>query len=106
MHFLNHLDCRAGFASATLRSQLKPCCNRGDSKCRHCERSEAIQQDKDAFFKSSGLPRRLRRLMELLANRLSQQAGKSLVIAMTRRSGLPRRLRLCHAPLAAKALLQ
>ena len=35
------------------------------------------------FFKLSGLPRRLRLLMELLANRLSQQAGKSLVIAMT-----------------------
>ncbi|MHB1238466.1 MAG: hypothetical protein ACYCY7_12985, partial [Gallionella sp.] len=55
------------------------------------------------FFKPSGLPRRLRLLMELLverlaiplsnqktvakwlviANRLSQQAGKSLVIAMT-----------------------
>jgi len=35
------------------------------------------------FFKPSGLPRRLRLLMKLLANRLSQQAGKSLVIAMT-----------------------
>ncbi|MHB1236498.1 MAG: hypothetical protein ACYCY7_02935 [Gallionella sp.] len=35
------------------------------------------------FFNPSGLPRRLRLLMELLANRLSQQAGKSLVIAMT-----------------------
>jgi hypothetical protein len=36
------------------------------------------------LFKPSGLPRRLRLLIKLLANRLSQQAGKSLVIAMTR----------------------
>jgi hypothetical protein len=28
-----------------LRSQLKPRCNDGNSKYRHCERSEAIQQD-------------------------------------------------------------
>ena len=61
---------------------------------------------KSHFFKPSGLPRRLRLLMELLANRLSQQAGKSLVIAKTRYSGLPRRLRLCRASLAAEALLQ
>ncbi|KXS33583.1 MAG: hypothetical protein AWT59_0303 [Candidatus Gallionella acididurans] len=27
MLFLNHLDCHVGFASAALRSQLKPCCN-------------------------------------------------------------------------------
>jgi hypothetical protein len=27
IHFLNHLDCHVGFASAALRSQLKPCCN-------------------------------------------------------------------------------
>ncbi|KXS31108.1 MAG: hypothetical protein AWT59_2761 [Candidatus Gallionella acididurans] len=26
MHFFNHLDCRVGFASAALRSRLKPCC--------------------------------------------------------------------------------
>jgi hypothetical protein len=39
-----------------------------------------------AMTGSSGLPRRLRLLMELLANRPSQQAGKSLVIAMT---GIP-----------------
>jgi hypothetical protein len=24
---LKHLDCRVGFTSAALRSQLKPCCN-------------------------------------------------------------------------------
>ncbi|MHB1238439.1 MAG: hypothetical protein ACYCY7_12850 [Gallionella sp.] len=40
----------------------------------------------------------------VIANRLSQQAGKSLVIAMTTCSGLSRRLRLCHA--AAETLLQ
>jgi hypothetical protein len=27
MHFLNHLDCHVGFASAALRSQLTSCCN-------------------------------------------------------------------------------
>ncbi|KXS30595.1 MAG: hypothetical protein AWT59_3283 [Candidatus Gallionella acididurans] len=40
-------------------------------------------KNKMHFFEPSGLPRRLRLLMKLLANRLSQQAGKSLVIAMT-----------------------
>ena len=61
---------------------------------RHCEQSEAIQRfvvgevkqssgfrHKDTAL--SGLPRRFRLLMERLAIRLSQQAGKSLVIAMT-----------------------
>ena len=48
------------------------------------------------FFKPSGLPRRLRLLMELLVERL---ANDSI-------TGLPRRLRLCRASLAAEALLQ
>jgi hypothetical protein len=40
------------FVSAALPSQLKPCRSDGNPKCRHCERSEAIQQDQDAFFKT------------------------------------------------------
>jgi hypothetical protein len=84
-----HLDCRVGFTSAALRSQLKPCCNDGNPKCRHCERSETIQHDKRCIlFKTPGLPRRLR------------------LLAMTRCSALPHRLRLCRASLAAETLLQ
>jgi hypothetical protein len=71
----------------------------GASKYRHCERSAGSQsavianevkqssKTKMHFSKPSGLPRRLCLLMKLLANRLSQQAGKSLVIAMTGHSG-------------------
>jgi hypothetical protein len=34
---------------SALRPQLKPRCNDGNSKYRHCEQSEAIQQDQKAF---------------------------------------------------------
>jgi hypothetical protein len=43
-------DGYVGFASAALRSQLKTCCNDGNPKGRHCEHSEAIQQEKNAFI--------------------------------------------------------